>query len=117
MEVPDLILNGWFLDDGVQIGGTNDLVKVVHILLEDRPARGLHLSTRAITPSHKEPKSTIWCPNLDNSDLDPLRLGIPRIMEPGIILLGSPIGCHSFVQETSLRRYKLWWMRLNNSLL
>ena len=30
-EVPDLLLNGWFLDDGVQVGKLADLEKVVQV--------------------------------------------------------------------------------------
>ena len=97
MEIPDLQLNGWFLDDGVQAGRLADLAKVVRILQEDGPARGLRLSTNATAPLNKEPKSTIWCPGLITPALDPLGLGIPRVHESGIILLGSPIGPPQFV--------------------
>ena len=98
-EVPDLLLNGWYLDDGVQVGKLADLSKVIHILLQDGPARGLILSTQATIPSHKKAKSTIWCPALDIPDMDPLDLGVPRIQEHGIILLGSPVGSHTYVKD------------------
>ena len=99
VEVPDLLLNGWFLDDGVCVGKLPDLAKVVRIILEDGPARGLTLSTRSTTPPGKEAKSTIWCPFLINPVQDPLGLGIRRISDTGIILLGTPLGSQTFVQE------------------
>jgi hypothetical protein len=55
-EVPDLLLNGWFLDDGSLIGKFDDLSRAVHIIRQEGPARGLFLSTSATTP---RPKSTI----------------------------------------------------------
>ena len=42
-EVPDLLLNGWYLDDGIIVGRMEDLVKVVKILLREGPSRGLIL--------------------------------------------------------------------------
>ena len=36
-EVPDLIINGWFLDNGVQVGKLADLKKAVNIILQDGP--------------------------------------------------------------------------------
>ena len=66
------------------------------ITRQDGPLKGLFLSTRATSV---RPKSTIWCPDLANTDLYPLDLGIPRIQEPGIILLGSPIGNQQFVHD------------------
>ena len=95
-EVPDLLLNGWYLDDGSQVGKLADLASVVDIIRQDGPLKGLFLST---TATSTRPKSTIWCPELANPDLDPLDLGIPRIQEPGIILLGSPIGNQQFVHN------------------
>ena len=95
-DVPDLLLNGWFLDDGSLVGKVEDLSAAVNIIRQDGPLKGLFLSTTATTP---RPKSTIWCPDLPSADLDPLRQGIPRIEEPGVTLLGSPIGSHQFVKE------------------
>ena len=95
-DVPDLLLNGWFLDDGSLIGKVEDLRVAVDIIRQDGPTKGLFLSTIATTP---RPKSTIWCPDLPSTDLDPLGQGIPRIEEPGVILLGSPIGSYQFVTE------------------
>ena len=95
-EVPGLLLNGWFLDDGSLIGKLEDLSAAANIIRQEGPTKGFFLSTLATSP---RPKSTIWCPSLPSPDLDPLNQGIPRIQEPGIVLLGSPIGSHQFVQE------------------
>ena len=95
-EVPDLLLNGWFQDDGSLIGKFDDLSKAVQIIEQEGPSRGLFLSTSATAA---RPKSTLWCPDHPSPELDPLSLGIPRIQGPGIILLGSPLGSHNFVQE------------------
>jgi hypothetical protein len=81
-DVPDLLLNGWFLDDGSLIGKLEDLSAAVNIIRQEGPTKGLFLSTSATSP---QPKSTIWCPHLPSSDPDPLGHGIPRIEEPGII--------------------------------
>ena len=77
---------------------------MVQIILEDGPARGLTLSTRLTTPRGKEAKSTVWCPFLSNTDQDPLGLGIRRIREQGIVLLGSPLGSFPFVQEMIMEK-------------
>ena len=100
-EVPDLLLNGWFLDDGSLMGKLDDLSTAVNIIRQEGPAKGLFLSTSATSP---RPKSTIWCPSLPSPDLDPLNQGIPRIQDPGIVLLGSPIGSHQFVQDKIERK-------------
>ena len=72
-----------------------DLVKVVHIILEDGPPRGLVLSTSATCPRGKEPKSTIWGQE-QNSDSSIIEHHVHRIQDSGFVLLGSPIGSHQF---------------------
>ena len=57
VEVPDLLLNGWYLDDGTIVGKLEDIKKAVSIIRQDGPARGLFLSTEATSP---RPKSTMW---------------------------------------------------------
>ena len=81
---------------GSLMGKVEDLSRAVNIIRQDGPAKGLFLSITSTTP---RPKSTIWCPDLPTPDIDPLGHGIPRIQEPGIILLGSPIGSHDFVHH------------------
>ena len=93
-EVPTLDLNAWFLDDGTLVGTEQELCKVVDILQAEGPSRGLILSTAVTTPD--KPKTTIWSKsNLsDNPDLH--NRGIARVREPGIILLGAPLGQDDF---------------------
>ena len=74
------------------------------IILRHGPARGLLLSTSAISQS---PKSTVWYPSPTAallSNLDPLDRGIPLIVEDGIVLLGSPIGSRVFEKQVISRR-------------
>ena len=100
-EIPDLALNEWYLDDGAVAGRKEQLQKVIDIVLQEGPARGLFLSTAASVTPPSRPKSTVWCPKAspDLTDLDPLRRGVPRVMEDGIVLLGSPIGSQEFIEQ------------------
>ena len=77
-EIPSLIINAWYLDDGVLVGKKAELQKVIDILLREGPARGLSLSMT---------KSNVWFP----SDIygiceDPLDRGIPPVRHhcPGL---------------------------------
>ena len=105
-DVPGLSLNEWYLDDGAVAGKKEQLQQVVDILLEHGPARGLHLSTAATVSPPGRAKSTIWLPNSDNTQTDPLDRGIPRVEEEGIILLGCPIGSPEFVRMGILDRIR-----------
>ena len=42
-EVPNLLINGWFLDDGTLAGRLADLTRASEILIQGGPARGLIL--------------------------------------------------------------------------
>ena len=97
LEVPTLDINTWYLDDGVLVGKKEDLQKVVDILTIQGPTRGLFLNK-------KEYKSTVWCPGVPATDDDPLDRNIFRTKEPGIILLGSPIGSTQFIQQAVSKR-------------
>ena len=103
-QIPGLKLNSWYLDDGSVAGNKERVQKVIDILLEHGPPRGLQLSTAlTVTPPSKA-KSTVWCPNSTNNHPDPLERGIPRVEEEGIILLGCPIGSHGFVNQAIMER-------------
>ena len=71
-QVPTLIVNEWYLDDGVVVGSREDLQKVVDIILRHGPEKGLILSSS---------KSSVWCPDSDSvaqlNSLDPIDRGIP----------------------------------------
>ena len=71
-DVPGLSLNEWYLDDGTVAGKKEQLQQVVDILLEHGPARGLHLSTAATVSPPGRAKSTVWLPNSDTTQTDPL---------------------------------------------
>ena len=61
LRVPNLLANEWYLDDGACAGKREELRAVVDIILRHGPARGLILSTSAISQS---PKSTGWNPSV-----------------------------------------------------
>ena len=98
-EVPSLVLNAWYLDDGTLVGDLQELGAAVDILERDCPARGLILSTRNTVTPPSEPKTTLWSPQTFTADADPLGKGIPRVNSPGITLLGAPIGSEAFIKE------------------
>ena len=51
-------------------------------------------------PAPARPKTTVWCPaDLVSTPEDPLDRGLLRVREPGIILLGAPLGSPQFVRE------------------
>ena len=92
------------MDDGTLVGTIEQLREVVDLLLNEGPALGLTLSTRATVPAPSRPKSTIWCPELIGGDEDPLDRGIVRIQEEGVVVLGAPIGSAGFVEEVIRRK-------------
>ena len=100
-EVPDLRVNGWFLDDGLVAGTRGDLCRAVDILLEDGPARGPHLSTEITVPNNS--KSAVWCPHLPDDD-DPLGKGIKPVRAAGFTHLGAAVGQDEFVEGEVMRR-------------
>ena len=101
LEVPNLALHAWFLDDGTAVGTKEELQAVVDIVTREGTARGLVLSTAATTKAPSLPKSTIWSPlhQGEGMEPDPLQRGVPRVNKPGVTLLGAPIGNSDFVKE------------------
>ncbi len=88
-ELPkELTMNLWYLDDGHLVGKTNDLLTALNII--DRKGRllGLCLNLKK-------------CVALGNN-LDILPEEIVRADE-GLLVLGSPVGCASFVAEKVTR--------------
>ena len=98
-RLPDLGLNGWYLDDGTLIGTVEQLKQAVSILEAEGPPLGLILSTAATVPPPGRPKSTIWCPSSIGGQEDPLAKGLVRVKEDGVILLGAPLGSPAFVAK------------------
>ena len=93
-EVPNLLINAWYLDDGTLCGSASDLCAALAIIEEDGPARGLHRA-----------KSLLHIPVGDPLNHNPLPADIPSTRE-GFDLLGSPIGPASHCESTVLRRVK-----------
>ena len=90
-EVPTLSANVWLHDDGSAVGTEEELKSVVAIVKRDGPQRGLHL---------QPDKSTVWSPSpLAPGNKDPLQCGIKQVEEPGIKLLGAPIGSDEFIAQ------------------
>ena len=100
-EVPTLALHVWFLDDGTAVGTKEELQAVVDIVSREGASRGLVLSTAATTTAPRLPKSTVWSPlhQGEEEESDPLARGVPLVKEPGVTLLGTPIGNKEFVKK------------------
>ena len=101
-EVPTLVLNSWFYDDGHQVGTKEELMKVVDIILREGRPRGLILSTAATVSPPSLPKTTVWSPGArtDDEEQDPLQRRVPRVSsESGITVLGAPVGSEQYVKE------------------
>ena len=94
-QVEGLVMNGWFHDDGVLIGSMEALREAWDILEREGVPRGLYLSGV---------KSSIYCPDHDPMDLDPLGRGVTRIVARGFKLLGAPVGDHDFEEVLLVKR-------------
>ena len=95
-QVPGLLINAWYLDDGTLCGSAKDLHTALNIIEEEGPARGLHLN-RA--------KSLLHIPEDSPSAPYILLADIP-ISQGGFNLLGSPIGPSSHCEVSVLKRVK-----------
>ena len=101
-EVPTLTLNAWYLDDGHIIGTKVELAQVVDIIVREGEPRGLTLSRAATVLPPSSPKSVVWSSmdGLGEVDQDPLQRVIPKVRAgEGIVVLGAPVGYHSFVKS------------------
>ena len=96
-RVPAIAVNAWFLDDGTQVGTISQLKTVVDILTEEGPARGLLLSTAATVPAQGRPKTTVWSPQAQCVQGDPVDRGLVRVEGERVTLLGAPLGSEEFV--------------------
>ena len=102
-KVPDLKVQAWFLDDGTFVGREEDLVKVVDLLAEEGPARGLVLSTTITSPS--SPKTTVWSPQGEVELCEELATrGVVAVEAEGVVLLGAPLGSQEFMEEEVERK-------------
>ena len=94
--MPGLIVNAWYLDDGILCDSACDLSAALEIIEEVEPARGLFLNRG---------KSLLHIPTDCTPDYNPLPAEIP-IARDGFDLLGSPIDPTSFCEATVLRRVR-----------
>ena len=85
-EIPGLLVNSWYLDDGTLCGHVEDLSRALSIVEEDGPPRGLMLNRS---------KSLLYMPECSSVSNDLLPQNIP-ITRSGFCLLGSPIGPADF---------------------
>ena len=94
-EVPGLLINAWYLDDGTLCGSLDDLAAALSIIEAEGPPRGLLLNRS---------KSLIVAP-ADSSVNHPLLSNIPVASE-GFSLLGSPLGSPEYCLMSALARIK-----------
>ena len=92
-ELPGLLMNVWYLDDGTLCGSGEDLLKALNIIEEDGPTRGLHLNRS---------KSLLFVPPDADPTNNPLPSDIP-IARDGFVLLGAPVGSPSFCSSHTLK--------------
>ena len=93
-EIPSLLCNTWYLDDGVLCGTPEDLVAALKIIEEEGPPRGLYLNRH---------KSLLYIPPGDDLVNNPLPQDIP-ITSSGFCLLGAPLGLRGFCESSALGR-------------
>ncbi|ETW96706.1 MAG: hypothetical protein ETSY2_45945 [Candidatus Entotheonella gemina] len=89
-EVPDLLINAWYLDDGTLCGPLDSLAAALSIIESEGPPRGLILNRS---------KSLIVA-SPDSSVSHPLLSNIP-VTYGGFTLLGSPLGPAAYCQEVA----------------
>ena len=95
-EVPNLLLNSWYLDDGTLCGSIADLCAALAIIEEDGPARGLFLNRS---------KSLLYVPAEASCNSSTFPPRIPCTSE-GFVLLGAPFGPPSFCSSAILERFR-----------
>ena len=93
-EVPGLLINVWYLDDGTLCGSADDILKAIAIIEEDGPSRGLILN---------KGKSLLFVPTEDIFSHNPFPAEIP-IARDGFDLLGCPIGSPTYCASSVHRR-------------
>ena len=93
-EVPGLLINAWYLDDGILCGSTDDLSAALAIIEEEGPRRGLHLNRS---------KSLLYIPEQSSSSHNLLPHDTP-ITRRGFDLLGSPTGPPTHCEQTMMAR-------------
>jgi hypothetical protein len=90
-EVPGLLQNSWYLDDGLLGGPEEQLAKALDIILTESPSIGLSI---------RLDKCELWC----TEDLPSINTDIPRNFTDGLEVLGAPIGSPTLAAAAFARR-------------
>jgi hypothetical protein len=98
----DLLLNGWYLDDGVLIGNAESVLRAYGILVEIGSELGLELNER---------KCVLYGPGLAHNDFLFPNTMIRKI--DGIEVLGSPVGTEDNIQRITANRIENIKLTLN----
>ena len=85
-EVPNLLINAWYLDDGTLRGSPDDLCAILAIIEVEGPSRGLRLNRSKSLLYIPPPLSEVVI------ELNPLPSADPIASRGSFNLLGSPIG-------------------------
>ena len=93
-ELPDLLCNAWYLDDGTLCGTPQDLADALKIIEEEGPPRGLYVNRS---------KSLLYIPPGDDQHQNKLPPDVP-ISSSGFCLLGVPLGSDNFCEKLVLGR-------------
>ena len=93
-EVPGLLINAWYLDDGTLCGSPRDICSALTIIESQGPSRGLLLNKNKSLSL--VPADAGWPDHV-------LPPGIPTT-NGGIELFGSPVGPPSFCESSVYRR-------------
>ena len=98
---PNLILNKWYLDDGVIIGTSSELLKVMEILEKEGPESGLFINLGKFEVIYKTDNNDVTNNNsyynyyyynkVRNIFPEPIKL-IHASVESGFDIVGAPIG-------------------------
>ena len=84
-ECPSLVMNAWYLDDGLLMGPVAELGRARDIILADGPALGLGMNLS---------KCEVWWPTL-SPGIEHRFPGMNIVRDDGITLLGCPVGAAS----------------------
>jgi hypothetical protein len=87
-KVPNLSLNGWYMDDGTIAGNRSQISSVINLITKFGPSLGLHLNLK---------KSVLFSPSSSPIDAPLFSIDIGRATAGGITTLGCPIGSSDFV--------------------
>jgi ubiquitin carboxyl-terminal hydrolase 44/49 len=96
VQVPGLLINLWYLDDGTLIGTFADVLAAFNIIERMGPSMGAHL---------QHTKSELWWPSR-GSNIDCFPPGVVRVNNAGVELLGSPIGTAASMTDYVMRKLK-----------